>query len=83
MDQSIMDRMKESKVAGGSDQDTSEEKLMEMWDMLDETQKQDILGQMEKMCNYSEDNEGGEPTDGKNVPHDTKGGVAIVIQAKK
>lgn len=78
MDQSIMDRMKESKVAGGSDEDSGEEKLTEMWDMLDDDQKQDILGQMEKMCGYGEDNK---DTEYSNMDH--KGGVAIVIQAKK
>lgn len=70
-----MDRMS-SKEDG---QDTSEEKLMEMWDMLDESQKSEILSQMEKMCGYSEEGESEKDMEGG----DHKGGVAIVIQAKK
>lgn len=59
--------------------DSSEDKLMEMWEMLDESQKSDILGQMESMCGYKEESEDeNESSDIKG-----KGGVAIVIQAKK
>ena len=58
--------------------DSSEDKLMEMWEMLDDGQKQEILGKMEEMCNYKEDEDEGESSDVKG-----KGGVAIVIQAKK
>lgn len=55
--------------------DTNEDKMMEMWEMLDDGQKQEILGKMEEMCNYKEDEDEGE--------YKPKGGVAIVIQAKK
>jgi hypothetical protein len=75
MDKSLMDRMS-SKEDG---QDTSEEKLMEMWDMLDEQQKSDILSQMESMCGYKE--EGEDESESSDIKG--KGGVAIVIQAKK
>ena len=78
-----MDRMS-NKEDG---QDTSEEKLMEMWDQLDESQKSEILVKMEKMCGYgmegSEDNKtGGDDMDQPSGGYH-KGGFDITIQAKK
>lgn len=74
MDKSLMDRMGDKEEMA----DSSEDKLMEMWEMLDDGQKQEILGKMEEMCNYKEEDESED--EGEDKP---KGGVAIVIQAKK
>lgn len=73
MDKSLMDRMGDKEEMA----DSSEDKLMEMWEMLDDGQKEEILGKMEEMCNYKEEDD---EYEGEGKP---KGGVAIVIQAKK
>lgn len=75
MDKSLMERMDSKDEMA----DSSEDKLMEMWEMLDDTQKQEILGKMESMCGYKE--EGEDESESSDIKG--KGGVAIVIQAKK